>query len=258
MPPNLISFGWSCLLVIHGCAIVWGGQVALQFVRAFRSDSFRTKSEPLSAMPLGLVCLCRGSVPVAAIGCGLAGATFLARRGRRFGRPRQDGEGRPVLLPRFWRAIEVCLSVGLSLAILAESNHAAGPGGGRVDGGVGGAGVATVGWPALLCAHSAAAACILGADVLLHPNLQLSGAVEWCVCVAVAAGDALLVEGRSRVDSITLATMLALCGSILYQLRRQHALEYAPTLMNVMAAVLAFQGCHCIRNPTLMQRLAAA
>jgi hypothetical protein len=241
MPSHLIQFGLVCLLVIHACAIVWGGQVALQFVRAFRSGAFRRRAEPISATPLALVCLIRGSPSVAAFGCGMAGATFLARRGGRFNQPRMDPDGRPLLLPRPWRAVEVCLSVGLNLMLLAESNHRIGAVGGWV------------GWPALLCAHAAAAALILIADVCLQSQLHLSGAVEWSICVAVAAGDAFLVDGRPRVHSITLGTMLALCGSILYQLRRQAALEYAATLQHIMAAVLTYQACHTLRNPTMLQ-----
>jgi hypothetical protein len=244
---------------------VWGGQVALQFVRAFRSDAFRTRAEPLSAVPLALVCLARGSLPIAAVGCGLAVATFFARCVRRFGKPRLDRDGRPLLLPRPWRAVEVCLSIGLCLAMLLESDcrgeegRAAGVAAdGGVRGSAGGDAIGSVSFAALLCAHALAAACILSADVLLHPNLELSGAVEWCVCLAVACLDTSLVPDRPRVHSITLYSMLALCVSILYQLRRQHALEYASTLMHIMAAVLAYQGCHCVHSPTLMHMVSRA
>jgi len=239
LPPACIWFGWGCLLVIHGCACFWAGQVALQFVRAVRSSAFRKTAEPLAAVPLAVVGLCRGSPAVAAVSCGLALATYAARSGGRFGAPRASADGRhALLLPRASRAMEVCLTMACSLVVLVES-----------DGG----GARAVGVVPLLLLHVAAACLVFAGDARLYPDSQLSGAFAYVVAICVAGVDVYCVVGRPPVHAITMATMLLVSASVLFQLRQQHALEYAPILMHIMGAVLLYQGCHCVPGPTLPQ-----
>mmetsp|Transcript_14714 Transcript_14714/g.44907 ORF Transcript_14714/g.44907 Transcript_14714/m.44907 type:complete len:296 (-) Transcript_14714:191-1078(-) len=238
MPEYLIKYGWACLLVIHGCACFWGGQLVLQLMRSMRSAAFRTKFEPLAAVPGAIVGLCCGSVPVAMVVCALAVATFKARCGGRSGKPWLDPDGRPRLLPRPWRALEIALTLGSSLVLLEEAN---------------GEGARTLGWPFLSLFHVTALMSIMTMDRMFHPREEIAAALTWMIVLTVTAVDTFAVRERPRIHTVTLLTMFVLCASILYQLKRQSALEYAPILMHVMGAVFVFQGCHCVPGPSVAQ-----